>query len=367
MWRGTPGVALLGLLWLVSGCLDPEPATETIATGSVTAAVSPTAGVATGISSSPGPPPSPFATATPVPFEPLSRIAGAEMRDPCGANTLLRKPRADFSDYEETSVLLADGSETRLATILGDRYYNTAWCHDIDGDRVPEILIVSAFGTNVPDLWLFQSGATLELRWEEAWLGTFEPQDLDGQGALELVGADGRTKYWGTSGAFSRYPLMVFRYVDGVMRNVSTEFPGLAQADRDRHLAALRSCGQLAKDRRTDCENGAMAAVLGDSIIAGDWDTMRGYPALPAGAWERFNRCAPTFEVLVRSPESSPIRCDPEFAGRVHVVQAGDTCASVASRTGVEGTTIERLNPWLGMRDQPSCAALHPGDILRLE
>jgi subtilisin-like proprotein convertase family protein len=142
---------------------------------------------------------------------------------------------------------------------------------DLDGDGEPEVILdIYTGGAHCCAVSIiFRKAGSRYVR-SVAWWGNpgYRLADFDRDGRAELVTADDTFGYLFTSWASSGEPLLVFRYAQGKLTDVTRDFPEQIQADADQYWQAAQE--QL---RGKDGEpRGLLAAWAADLANLGRWD-----------------------------------------------------------------------------------------------
>ena len=137
---------------------------------------------------------------------------------------------------------------------------------DLDGDGEPEVIL---------DLYTGGAHCCYVSRFYR-WDGTsyvpadrnfgdpgYKIEDLDGDGMMELIGADYRFGYAFTAFAFSVMPIRIYDLRAGRWELVTTRFPDTIRAD------AKRAWTTFTKISRSEEPRGAIAAWTADQLMLG--------------------------------------------------------------------------------------------------
>jgi hypothetical protein len=99
------------------------------------------------------------------------------------------------------------------------------------------------------------------------WADTgYRAVNLDRQGAIELLSGDARFGYVFTAFAASRFPIQIWEFAGGRLRNVTRLFPGRVELDAKRLWRTYR------EHRRKDDVRGVLAAWQADQYLLGHED-----------------------------------------------------------------------------------------------
>jgi hypothetical protein len=137
---------------------------------------------------------------------------------------------------------------------------------DLDGDGEPEVLVDTFSGgahcclTTRLLTWDGTGYQPRDIAWRDV---SYQLRDADGDGRLELVGADPRFSSVFTAFAASAFPPRVLQVVQGAPVDVTRRFPALVRADAKRRLRDLRAARRGADIR------GVLAAYVADQYLLG--------------------------------------------------------------------------------------------------
>src|SRR5262249_10314778 len=112
---------------------------------------------------------------------------------------------------------------------------------DINGDGLPEILVQSSSGGNC---WSCNPVEIYQVKEHKAVLIAAAPiqkiADLNGDGKLELIVADGRWEFYGDlSHAASPAPKLIYGWSDGRYINMSRDFPDFYRKEVENLKASI--------------------------------------------------------------------------------------------------------------------------------
>ncbi len=170
-------------------------------------------------------------TGTPTPVKPTNQT--------CGAYTVQLRQNG-FEDPMDSASLRLNGHT--LASV-SDSLVSLDFCRDVTGDGVPDAMLTQFSGGAhccfTHNLYSLSNPPRRILHVFSADTGTLTPQQLDGQGALELLGGDWRFAYaYGLPFAGSPALWQIYSYIGGHYVDNSRAYPGVA----------LRDVGQPAAD-----------------------------------------------------------------------------------------------------------------------
>lgn len=167
---------------------------------------------------------------------------------PCGAYTVQLRQNG-FAAPPDRAALLLNG--TPLATV-SDTMVELEFCRDVTGDGVPEAMLTAFSGGAhccfTHHLYSLSTPPRRLLKVFSADTPTLTPQQLDGQGPLELLGGDWRFAYaYGLPFAGSPALWQVYSFIGGQYVDNSRAYTGLALRDMGRP-AAVQQPGQALFD-----------------------------------------------------------------------------------------------------------------------
>lgn len=179
-----------------------------------------------------------------------SSLAGAQSSPPapvettrttCGAYTVQLRQNG-FEDPPDSASLLLNG--VTLARV-SDTMVKLDFCRDVTGDGIPEAMLTGFSGGAhccfTHHLYSLSNPPRRVLHVFSADTDTLTPQQLDGQGALELLGGDWRFAYaYGLPFADSPALWRIYSFIGGQYVDNSRAYPGVA----------LREVGQPGPDTR---------------------------------------------------------------------------------------------------------------------
>jgi hypothetical protein len=139
----------------------------------------------------------------------------------------------------------------------------------LDATGPPEVLLhlYSGGAHCCSETWIY-TGAK---RARQAWGHGAEPpplRDENGDGKLEFHGADTGFAYAFASFGGSRFPIKVWQYERGAVRDITAAFPNKVEADMAGHLAAYQAA--LAAGN-TEGVRAGLAAYAADAKVLGRW------------------------------------------------------------------------------------------------
>ncbi|HEU0303487.1 MAG TPA: hypothetical protein VFR32_02795 [Gaiellaceae bacterium] len=222
----------------------------------------------------------------------LATEAGGAERVDVRANVSFQRRDAEFSRVRLT--IKRDGTTWRSG-FLGKSYFIApkVRVRDLDADGEPEVWV---------DRYTGGAHCCLEsrfFRWlprRRAYARTFHGwadvgyrlRNVDRQGAVELVSADARFAYVFTSFADSAFPIRIWEFDRGRLRDVTRRFPARVEADAQAHWR------DYLRRRRSGDVRGVLAAWLADQYLLGredaGWEALttalrRGDLEGPNGIW----------------------------------------------------------------------------------
>jgi hypothetical protein len=157
------------------------------------------------------------------------------------------------------------------------------WCFDLEGDGVQELSVyrysggahccitqsVYSLGPRITKLFDLDAGNA----------GGLGPAELDGREPYELVGVDDRFAN------FANLPFAVSPYVALVMAKrgeewvvATAEFPNVVRGHRDETIKQAPVCE---REGTPECWRGLGVGIMADSLVIGDWETVRHTLSLP--------------------------------------------------------------------------------------
>jgi len=97
----------------------------------------------------------------------------------------------------------------------------------------------------------------------------FDIQDLNKDGVMEISGVDTRFGYAFTNFADSKFPVLIYRFLNGKFVNITKKFPALVQKDIDDYKEGLKEdfpkgfdCPKKAGDETFNTDAGSVKAYL---------------------------------------------------------------------------------------------------------
>ncbi|GGO23788.1 hypothetical protein [Deinococcus humi] len=150
----------------------------------------------------------------------------------CGAFTVQLRQNG-FEDPADSASLLLNGKT--LASV-NDSMVNLDFCRDVTGDGMPEAMLTGFSGGAhccfTHHLYSLTSPPRRILQVFSADTSTLTPQQLDGKGALELLGGDWRFAYaYGLPFAGSPALWQIYSYIGGQYVDNSRAYLGVALRD----------------------------------------------------------------------------------------------------------------------------------------
>jgi hypothetical protein len=169
--------------------------------------------------------------ATPTPVKTTSQT--------CGAYTVQLRQNG-FEDPADSASLRLNG---RTLASVSDSMVSLDFCRDVTGDGIPDAMLTGFSGGAhccfTHHLYSLSNPPRRILHAFNADTSTLTPQQLDGKGALELLGGDWRFAYaYGLPFAGSPALWRIYSYIGGQYVDNSRAYPGVA----------LREVGQPAAD-----------------------------------------------------------------------------------------------------------------------
>jgi hypothetical protein len=175
--------------------------------------------------------------------------------------------------YEKVRLTITRNGRTWRSGRLGRSYFTRPKLNvrDLDADGELEVWVDTYTGGAHCCL------QTRFFRWlpvRKAYAKTFRdwadagyrPKNLDGRGAVELLSADARFAYVFTAFAGSPFPIQIWHFDGGRLRNVTQLFPGQVALDAQQLWSAYL------EHRRKDDVRGVLAAWLADEYLLGRED-----------------------------------------------------------------------------------------------
>jgi hypothetical protein len=209
----------------------------------------------------------------------------------CGDYTIVRTPK---STGRGIKVVARDGTverefalddEARRSPSFG--YFDAAWCKDVTGDGVPELMIEQYTGGAhcCSEGTLLSLGKTVSLTAEihGGHFGVPEPRKLDAWHATyQLVGANDALADF-EAGPKDFVPFVytspfprVLDYRGGYFVEATKDYPDLLRSDRQ------AACGSASKAENEASLKGLGLRMLADSLLLEDWPSVQSELGLPA-------------------------------------------------------------------------------------
>jgi hypothetical protein len=190
--------------------------------------------------------------------------------------TVSWRPAAGFEARNVRLLIRRDG-RTVLTRRLGYARPQTLRVRDLDGDREPEVL--ADFSTGGAHCCLFSriyrwTGRTygaLKHVWADQ---SYRLRDVNHDGRIEFVSADGRFAYAFTAYASSAFPVQIWDFSGRKMLDVTRDYPALIRKD----AARLWQQFLVGRDTEHPDSRGILAAWMADKYLlreqAAGWKTM---------------------------------------------------------------------------------------------
>jgi hypothetical protein len=215
----------------------------------------------------------------------------------CGAFVVRRDKPADGV------VSVADSRERIILEIkpIGSETIDVAWCADVDGDGRPELAYFKYSGGAHccrTDVVVTLDDRTVErLRYEAGSGGGLRMMDVDGDGALELVSHDDAVLELDDLPyvAAPLLPVVFAREGERYVRRTTRFRKYLSEARRDAETD-LAGC-----EKDPACEIGRAEAVLGLSLLLGDWHDASKRMSLEPDARRTVMAAAPRLAKILRT------------------------------------------------------------------
>src|SRR5207249_2117197 len=213
----------------------------------------------------------------------LPRWKQDEGSAPCGDYTIVRTPK---STGKGIKIVARGGSVVREFALDkeargGVAYFDAAWCKDVTGDGMPELMIEEYTGGAhcCSEGTLLSLDKTLSVVVGEIDGGSFgvpAPRRLDAQRpSFQLVGRNGALAYFDAGpedfvsfACTSPFP-RVLDYRGGHFVEATKDYPDLLRSDRQ----AARE--ETSNADNEDCLKGFGLRMLADSLLVGDWPGVR--------------------------------------------------------------------------------------------
>ena len=170
-------------------------------------------------------------------------------------------------------------------------------CYDIDSDGFMELIaLLNPGGTGANEVTTTVYELNDPVTTELAFSGIIaEAADLDGKQPIELIGTDFRWQYYATSGNYSTYPVIIIHSNQGSPTVVTSQFPDVVTADRQKHIGELPPCLELVRTTYNSgfdaCHIGVLTSIMIDSLLLGDWDTFRQQSTIDRVVADRLEKC----------------------------------------------------------------------------
>jgi hypothetical protein len=202
-----------------------------------------------------------------------SVASGAAHADPVNVKATLAFERKT-GVFTEIRLTIRRNTTTWRSRPLGTSYFSRPrlYVRDLDADGELEMRIDSytggahcCFQTRIFRWLPARKAYGMTFRnWADAG---YQAKNLDGLGPVELLSSDARFGYVFTAFAGSPFPIQIWEFDGGRLRDVTRLFPGQVELD------AKRLWRTYLEHRRTDDVRGVLAAWQADQYLLGREDT----------------------------------------------------------------------------------------------
>ena len=174
-------------------------------------------------------------------------------------------------EYRAIHLTIRRNQRTRTYSGLGAAYFTRPRLsvRDLDADGDVEIWVDTYSGgahcCTTSHFYRYAPGRRRYLRSDHAWGNVgYRAKNVDGRDGVELLSYDDRFAYRFTPFAASFFPLRLWHFDGGRLRNVTRLFPGLVEHDATELWNAYRRLRRTNDDVR-----GVLAAWLADQYVLG--------------------------------------------------------------------------------------------------
>jgi hypothetical protein len=202
-----------------------------------------------------------------------SVASGAAHADPVNVKATLAFERKT-GVFTEIRLTIRRNTTTWRSRPLGTSYFSRPrlYVRDLDADGEREMRVDSytggahcCFQTRIFRWLPARKAYGMTFRnWADAG---YQAKNLDGLGPVELLSSDARFGYVFTAFAGSPFPIQIWEFDGGRLRDVTRLFPGQVELD------AKRLWRTYLEHRRTDDVRGVLAAWQADQYLLGREDT----------------------------------------------------------------------------------------------
>lgn len=174
-------------------------------------------------------------------------------------------------EYRNLRLSITRGGRAWRSGPLGTTYLLAPelMVRDLDADGEPEVWLDKYSGGAhcclTSEFFRYRPGLQTYTRTAHGWgnIG-YRPKNLDRRDAVELISADDRFAYVFTPFAASFFPLQVWQFDSGRLRDVTSDFPRQIELDAQQLLRTYSTDRNVRADPR-----GVLAAWLADQYLLG--------------------------------------------------------------------------------------------------